>query len=776
MSKIKSLFLGPQAENLEFFEKIISDIVKDNAFLRRNYQVDDELIITEQDKLSDDYINSITEFHNHLKIVLNQLKKSVPTYHPRHIGHMNADVMMSGVAGFMSALLYNPNNIINIASPASTLMEIDYIDALCKMVGFPGFSRTNKEKGSWGHLCSGGTSANIEALWVLRNLKYFPVSLKIAANSTVKNEKKCSFLNDLLIDNKSIENHTFNTLLQVSVNSIYDLMNQVLLSISKHLQVNSANKIIKDVIQYYDDFILPYTSQKIGIVGIHQYCFKLGEILKQPVVYISRTCHYSWEKAMDIVGLGRSNLIKIAVDRDFRINTVELYENICSNDNPVLAVIDIMGTTEEGAIDDLDKIIQQRAQKGNSYFVHVDGAYGGYFATLIDINNELKPSDYNFDFKTFLNQIIDEEKIKINKETVSKIVKTYFAFNDNWYSKVEALKYVDSITIDPHKLGYIPYPAGAILFKDSRSRDLISFYAPYVTNENSQDISAIHLGQWTLEGSRPGASAVACYLSNKILPLNKDGYGKLLGCTIIGAIRLLNSIDKFNKADDKINKGYQVIPLFKSDSNVVCYIITNPKIIKSPKLLNIFTNAVFKAFAIDAQRIIPDYNFILSDSLWEYDKYQCQIKEILKNAGIDENYHEEMQGEKLEYIRSVMMNPLSAFVSDKFYDDYMSQIASIADKALSKALLNLISDKNKGERLNILWIENEVEIKDLKNKLEQDDLVGKYFNIDFCIFPNPDLTENILNRRNYYAVIVDLNLVNKDHHNVVNKESGYLIN
>lgn len=162
MSKIKSLFLGSQAENLDFFEKIISDIVRDNGFLRRNYQVDDELIITEQDKLSDDFINSITEFQNHLKITLNQLKKSVPTYHPRHIGHMNADVMMSGVAGFMSAMLYNPNNIINIASPASTLMEIEYIDALCKMVGFPGFARTNKDKGAWGH--QSGDSIKIDRI------------------------------------------------------------------------------------------------------------------------------------------------------------------------------------------------------------------------------------------------------------------------------------------------------------------------------------------------------------------------------------------------------------------------------------------------------------------------------------------------------------------------------------------------------------------------------------------------------------------------------------
>lgn len=775
MSKIKSLFLGPQAENLEFFEKIISDIVKDNAFLRRNYQVDDQLIITEQDKLSDDYINAISEFHNHLKIVLNQLKKSVPTYHPRHIGHMNADVMMSGVAGFMSALLYNPNNIINIASPASTLMEIEYIDSLCSMIGFPSIARSNKDKmGSWGHLCSGGTSANIEALWILRNLKYFPVTIKIVAKAP-----DYKFLNSIKIGTSTIKELSFNELFNIPISETYPLLEKVRLSFSDGLKSDkvTVHRTFKSDIDFYEKAILPYTVQYLGVAGIHKACTDLGENLNFPKVYIARTSHYSWDKAMDIVGLGRGNLVKIEVDQDFRLDITNLKQQLESDDNAILAVVNIMGSTEEGAFDPLLNILELRKQTelnlGKSFFVHVDGAYGGYFASCIDYKRQLPYS--GSEFKEFLISVVRSEEISMDDQVLSQSINEYFSFDTDWYQNVLALKDVDSITIDPHKLGYIPYPAGAIVFRDYRSREHISFDAPYVTNENSQDLSAIYLGQWTLEGSRPGASAVACYLSEKVLPLVPQGHGTLLGCTIIGAIRLLSAIEKFNSPQNCLNKGYQILPLFKGDSNIVCYIVSNPKFIKSPTLLNIFTDAVFKAFAIDTKRIIPDFKFILSNSLWDYKNYRRQINTILAAAGIDESKFSEMEGEKLEYIRSVMLNPLTAFVSPTFYDEYLEMIGEIADGALSNALLTLLSKQNNGERLNILWIENEINLKELKDKFEQDISWGRYFNVDFEIYPSPNSIENILNRRDYFVAIVDLNLVDRNHQESANKESGYKV-
>lgn len=774
MSKIKSLFLGPQAENLALYETIISSIVRDTAFLRRNYQPDDMLLISEKDKQSESYIHATTELQSNLNIVLKQLKKSVPTYHPRHIGHMNADVFMSGVAGFLSALLYNPNNIINIASPASTLMEIDYIDSLCSMIGFPSIARSNKDKmGSWGHLCSGGTSANIEALWILRNLKYFPVTIKIVAKNP-----DYKFLNSVKIGNSKIDELNFNELFNIPISETYSLLENVRSYFSDSLKSEntSIQRSFKSDIDFYERAILPNTVQYLGVAGIHKVCTDLGENLNFPKVYIAKTSHYSWEKAMDIVGLGRGNLIKIEVDQDFRLDVTKLKQKIESDVNPILAVVNIMGSTEEGAFDPLQNVLELRKQAeahlGKSFFVHVDGAYGGYFASCVDYKRLLPYS--GSEFKDFLISVVKSEEISLDGQVLSKYINEYFSFDTDWHQKVLALKDVDSITIDPHKLGYIPYPAGAIIFRDYHSREHISFDAPYVTNENSQDLSAIYLGQWTLEGSRPGASAVACYLSEKVLPLVPQAHGTLLGCTIIGAIKLLSSIEKFN-SEKSLNKGYQILPLFKGDSNVICYIVSNPKFIKSPALLNIFTDAVFKAFAIDTKRIIPDFKFILSNSLWDYKNYRVQINNILLAAGIEESKFSEMEGEKLEYIRSVMLNPLTAFVTPTFYDEYLEMIGKIADGALSSALLTLLSKQNNGKRLNILWIENEISLKELKDKFEQDISWGRYFNVDFEIYPSTNSIENILSRRDYFAAIVDLNLTDKNHKESANKESGYKV-
>ena len=70
-----------------------------------------------------------------------------------------------------------------------------------------------------------------------------------------------------------------------------------------------------------------------------------------------------------------------------------------------------------------------------------------------------------------------------------------------WDFRVEG---VSSISADIHKLGYVPYPAGAVLFRDYHVRDSISYAAPYLPTDGSVGFGGF-LGKWTLEGSRPGA-------------------------------------------------------------------------------------------------------------------------------------------------------------------------------------------------------------------------------------------------------------------------------
>ncbi len=62
---------------------------------------------------------------------------------------------------------------------------------------------------------------------------------------------------------------------------------------------------------------------------------------------------------------------------------------------------------------------------------------------------------------------------------------------------------VDSITVDPHKVGYIQYSAGAITMKDSRIVDLISYHAAYVFEESGEQDELdkpVMLGSSIMEG------------------------------------------------------------------------------------------------------------------------------------------------------------------------------------------------------------------------------------------------------------------------------------
>lgn len=756
MSKIKSLFLGPNAENLELFQKLVDDIILDTAFLRRNYQPDDAPLITERDKANVEYINASAEARQYLKSVLGDLKKSVPTYHPRHIGHMNADVFMSGIAGFLGAMIYNPNNIINVASPTTTDMEVDYINKLCRMVGYEEIStkNTDNETGAWGHICSGGTSANIEALWVLRNLKYYPLTLKLVSNNI-------PFIGEITIaslNNKSINSCDYSELFNISVDDIYGLVSSATMAIENHIKQDKCliGEALRNAVStFYNANIKQYTVQNLGVVGIHQKIAELGKTLDLPIVFVSSTHHYSWEKAMDIIGLGNKQLLLLPTNQNFQLDIESLTRELEKN-KPVLAVINIMGTTEEGAFDPLQEILKIKVQYNNAFFVHVDGAYGGYFASF--------PKEDGKSINSYITKVFEEEVGTSDgfAHSLETILKNHFSFDSEWKAKLNALRDADSITIDPHKLGYIPYPAGAILFKDFHSRQTIAFDAPYVSNKESQKSTEIYLGKWTMEGSRPGASAVACYLSGRLLPLDPDNHGKLLACTVISAARLFKAIENFN---NNRKDGFRILPLFKTDSNCVCYIVVNPKLVNSPVLLNSFTKAVIDELTINPKtKIIPDYDFIISQSQWKYQEYKECIDSIMQEAGIEKSRYPEMEGGELQYIRSVMMNPLSAYEPVSFFDGYFNRIGQIVNKALVKVFAGLILQHNNGKRMPLLWIENDETMVRQKDQIETDSQIGHALDIDFLSYNQENINNlDAIFKNNYSIVIVDLNLTDENH-------------
>src|SRR5690606_5309107 len=95
-------------------------------------------------------------------------------------------------------------------------------------------------------------------------------------------------------------------------------------------------------------------------------------------------------------------------------------------------------------------------------------------------------------------------------------------------SALRAIGRADSVTIDPHKLGYVPYACGAFLTRDRARYAVSGFDAPYLDRPELGD------GKWssTLEGSRSAAGAAATWLSGHTIGFGPNGLGALLAETI----------------------------------------------------------------------------------------------------------------------------------------------------------------------------------------------------------------------------------------------------
>ncbi|QHS53402.1 pyridoxal-dependent decarboxylase [Edaphobacter sp. 12200R-103] len=137
-------------------------------------------------------------------------------------------------------------------------------------------------------------------------------------------------------------------------------------------------------------------------------------------------------------------------------------------------VVATLGTTAVGAVDPLPGIFE--LQKKYGFRIHADAAYGGYFTLANNLGEEARAA---FDL----------------------------------------VPMVDSIVIDPHKHGLQPYGCGAILFRDPSVGRFYKHGSPY-TYFSSKDL---HLGEISLECSRAGASAVALWATQRLLPYTRAG-------------------------------------------------------------------------------------------------------------------------------------------------------------------------------------------------------------------------------------------------------------
>lgn len=249
----------------------------------------------------------------------------------------------------------------------------------------------------------------------------------------------------------------------------------------------------------------PYLPERVGpwqAPGALRQAF--GVSYEGPVLIVPRSAHYSWKKAARFFGVGENNLLYVDSERHGHYSLTHLEEHLraCQKlQRPIVAVVSVTGTTETGAVDPVDGIQdlldEWKQQHGIHIWHHVDAAYGGFFCSL------LRPDP--------LHQEPGLENI----------------FSLPVQRALEAVGRTDSVTIDPHKLGYVPYSSGAFLARCREDYTCVQTLAPYIDYRYQGD-----RGPYTLEGSRSAAGAVATWLTARSVGLHQAGYGLLMARTI----------------------------------------------------------------------------------------------------------------------------------------------------------------------------------------------------------------------------------------------------
>jgi len=157
------------------------------------------------------------------------------------------------------------------------------------------------------------------------------------------------------------------------------------------------------------------------------------------IVYASEQCHYSLEKSVDILGLGRKGLHKIETDDRFHINTKALRAAIASDNvkgNIPCCIAGAAGATSTGIVDPLAELAEI-AHEFDCWF-HVDAAYGGALA-----------------------------------------------FSEKHKHRLQGIECADSVTIDPHKWMFVPFACGALLARGGGRvlRDAFDITPEYLSEE-----------------------------------------------------------------------------------------------------------------------------------------------------------------------------------------------------------------------------------------------------------------------------------------------------
>jgi len=189
---------------------------------------------------------------------------------------------------------------------------------------------------------------------------------------------------------------------------------------------------------------------------------------KKREVIVPASCHVSFYKAANLLGL---KVVEAPLKSDYTVDVDFIKRNITSE---TAAIVGIAGTTALGAVDPIEELSELALEKG--VYLHVDAAFGGMVLPFL---KELGYEVPEFDFK---------------------------------------LEGVCSITVDPHKMGLAPIPAGGILFRDDELVEPITFETPYLAGGGVRS--------FTITGTRSGGPIAAVWVLLRVL--GRRGYREIV--------------------------------------------------------------------------------------------------------------------------------------------------------------------------------------------------------------------------------------------------------
>lgn len=186
-------------------------------------------------------------------------------------------------------------------------------------------------------------------------------------------------------------------------------------------------------------------------------------------VAASAQAHYTHQRLSSVLSVP---FHAVGVDVRGRLDAAALERTLDGHD--IGTVVATLGATATGAVDPLPEILTLCGAR--DVRVHVDAAYGGYFTLAANLDAAARRA-------------------------------------------FDAIPRADSVVVDPHKHGLQPYGCGCVLFRDPAVGSVYKHDSPY-TYFSSDDL---HLGEISLECSRAGASAVALWATQQLLPYESGG-------------------------------------------------------------------------------------------------------------------------------------------------------------------------------------------------------------------------------------------------------------